>query len=134
MTTALITHAACIEHRTPPGHPERSERLESVLAALNADEFASLARYEAPKATEEELVRVHDGGYVREVLAAVPTTGYVQFDGDTYGSPGTGEAVLRAAGEVRAANFVPVSRSNGSLDSLSEQELQKVLASLNGEG
>ena len=100
MTTALITHAACIEHRTPPGHPERSERLESVLAALNADEFASLARYEAPKATEEELVRVHDGGYVREVLAAVPTTGYVQFDGDTYGSPGTGEAVLRAAGAL----------------------------------
>ena len=40
------------------------------------------------------------------------------------------EAVLRAAGEVRAANFGPVTSSNGSLDSLSEQQLQQVLASL----
>lgn len=40
------------------------------------------------------------------------------------------EAVLQAAGEVRAANFGPVTPSNGSLDSLSEQQLQLVLASL----
>ena len=40
------------------------------------------------------------------------------------------EAVLQAAGEVRAANFGPVTPSNGSLDSLSEQQLQQVLASL----
>lgn len=40
------------------------------------------------------------------------------------------EAVLRAVGEVRAANFAPVTSSNPSLDSLSEQELQKLLASL----
>jgi len=40
------------------------------------------------------------------------------------------EAVLKAAGEVRAANFGPVPSSNGSLDSLSEQQLQQVLASL----
>ena len=40
------------------------------------------------------------------------------------------EAVLKAAGEVRAANFGPVTPSNGSLDSLSEQQLQQVLASL----
>ncbi len=40
------------------------------------------------------------------------------------------EAVLRAAGEVRAANFPPVTPSNESLDSLSERQLQQVLASL----
>lgn len=40
------------------------------------------------------------------------------------------EAVLQAAGEVRAANFEPVTPSNGSLESLSEQQLQQVLASL----
>jgi hypothetical protein len=45
-------------------------------------------------------------------------------------STGQLEAVLRATGEVRAANFGPVAPSNGSLDNLSEQELQKVLASL----
>lgn len=40
------------------------------------------------------------------------------------------EAVLRAAGEVRASNFESVSASNEALDGLSEQELQKLLASL----
>lgn len=40
------------------------------------------------------------------------------------------EAVLKAVGEVRAANFGPVTPSNGSLDSLSERQLQQVLASL----
>ncbi len=45
-------------------------------------------------------------------------------------STGQLEAVLKAAGEVRAANFGPVAPSNGSLDSLSERQLQQVLASL----
>ncbi|HVO35446.1 MAG TPA: hypothetical protein VMT21_07765 [Gemmatimonadales bacterium] len=45
-------------------------------------------------------------------------------------SAGQLEAVLQAAGEVHAANFGPVTPSNGWLDSLSEQQLQKVLASL----
>jgi hypothetical protein len=40
------------------------------------------------------------------------------------------ESVLEAAGRVRAANFGPVAPSNGSLDSLSEEQLQQVLASL----
>ncbi len=45
-------------------------------------------------------------------------------------STGQLESVLEAAGHVRAANFGPLAPSNGSLDSLSEQQLQKVLASL----
>jgi hypothetical protein len=45
-------------------------------------------------------------------------------------SAGQLESVLQAAGQVRAANFGPVSPSNGSLDNLSEQQLQQVLASL----
>lgn len=40
------------------------------------------------------------------------------------------EAILQAAGDVHAANFGPVAPSNGSLDNLSEQQLQQVLASL----
>ena len=34
MTTALVTHADCLGHETPPGHPERVARLEHVLHAL----------------------------------------------------------------------------------------------------
>ncbi len=45
-------------------------------------------------------------------------------------STGQLESVLQAAGEVRASNFVPVAASNEALDSLSEQQLQKLLTSL----
>ena len=100
MKTALITHEACIAHQTPPGHPEHSGRLESVLAALHASEFSALSRHEAPRAETSALARVHDINYIDEVLSSIPQSGYVQFDSDTYGSPGTGEAVLRAAGAV----------------------------------
>ena len=45
-------------------------------------------------------------------------------------STGQLESVLEAAGEVHSANFEPLAPSNGSLDNLSEQQLQQVLASL----
>jgi len=35
VATALITHPACLEHDTGPYHPETSERLRAVLAALD---------------------------------------------------------------------------------------------------
>jgi acetoin utilization deacetylase AcuC-like enzyme len=100
MKTALITHEACIAHQVPPGHPEHSGRLESVLRALAGGDFSPLLRQDAPKADKAALTRVHDADYIEDILGAVPSSGYVQFDSDTYGSPGTGEAILRAAGAV----------------------------------
>ena len=49
VTTALITHPACLEHDTGPYHPETSERLRAVLQALEAPEFSDLLREQAPK-------------------------------------------------------------------------------------
>jgi acetoin utilization deacetylase AcuC-like enzyme len=100
MTTALITHQACVGHEPPPGHPESPERLQSILAALQDREFAGLLRVTAPKASREALERVHGPNYVTEVLEAIPDSGYAQFDSDTFGSPGSGEAILRAAGAL----------------------------------
>ena len=37
MTTALISHHDCLLHVTPPGHPERLERLQAINAALEAE-------------------------------------------------------------------------------------------------
>jgi acetoin utilization deacetylase AcuC-like enzyme len=100
MTTALITHEACLDHEPPPGHPESSARLRSVLAALSGKEFAQVKRVSAPKASREALERVHESHYVTEVLEAIPKSGYVQFDSDTFASPGSGEAALRASGAL----------------------------------
>src|SRR5262245_58435223 len=103
MTTLLVTHRACLDHDPGPGHPERPARLEAVLAALEAPEFAALERRQAPRAEVEQLARVHAQRYVALALEAIPASGYVGFDPDTIASPGSGEAALRAAGAVTAA-------------------------------
>jgi acetoin utilization deacetylase AcuC-like enzyme len=99
VATALITHPACLEHDTGPYHPETSERLRAVLAALETEEFAMLLRESAPKATVEQLSRVHPRDYVEAILAIHPDLGDpVQLDGDTVMSAGSAEAAARAAG------------------------------------
>ncbi len=103
MTTLLITHSACLEHDTAPGHPESPARLRAVLKALDAPEFAALDRIEAPQATREQLLLVHPARHVDTVFAAVPDEGYGRVDADTTVSPGSGEAALRAAGALVAA-------------------------------
>jgi acetoin utilization deacetylase AcuC-like enzyme len=101
--TILFTHPDCVKHNPGQGHPERPERLTSVLAALDRPDFAALDRREAPLATEAQIARVHDADYVRELLAAVPARGQMQLDADTVMSPDSGNAALRAAGAVVAA-------------------------------
>ncbi|HEY4265941.1 MAG TPA: histone deacetylase family protein [Micropepsaceae bacterium] len=100
MTTALITHPACLLHEPPPGHPERPARLSEVLKVLEGPEFGALLRRAAPEADQRSLARVHDPDFVAELLEAMPQSGYAQIDSDTIASPGTAEAILRAAGAV----------------------------------
>ena len=98
MTTLLVTHPACLDHRTPPGHPERPDRLRAVLRALEAPRFDDLRREEAPEAAREAILRVHPEPYLRALQATIPTEGLARIDADTTVSPGSWEAALRGAG------------------------------------
>jgi acetoin utilization deacetylase AcuC-like enzyme len=103
MSTRLYTHPACLGHDPGRLHPERPQRLEAVLAALEGEDFAALERVEAPRADKTQLGRMHDSRYVDLVLGAVPEFGRADLDADTTLSAGSGEAALRAAGAVAAA-------------------------------
>jgi acetoin utilization deacetylase AcuC-like enzyme len=103
MATLLFTHPACLSHETGPGHPERPARLQAILDALDAPEFAGLLRREAPLASTEDLLLAHPPDHVEATLGAIPADGLHMLDGDTLVSPGSREAALRAAGAVVAA-------------------------------
>jgi acetoin utilization deacetylase AcuC-like enzyme len=103
MTTALITHPDCLDHVTPPGHPEQVARLEYILTALETPEFAALDRQTAPLAPDDDLLRVHPPGYIQSIRDALPDAGWVSLDADTHMSPGSLDAALRAAGGVLQA-------------------------------
>ncbi|MES0825656.1 histone deacetylase family protein [Ruegeria sp. SCP11] len=106
MKTALLTHADCLGHVTPDGHPERVARLEHILHALEA---LDLNRVTAPLAADDDLLRVHPESYIRDVRQACPAEGFAQIDGDTFMSPGSVDSAYRAAGAVvRAVDMVLV--------------------------
>ena len=104
MKTALLTHADCLGHVTPQGHPEQVARLEHVLHAL---EPLDLNRVTAPMAADDDLLRIHPESHVRALRASLPVEGFAQIDGDTFMSPGSLDAAYRAAGAaVRAVDMV----------------------------
>ena len=103
MTTLLFTHPVCIQHDTGDYHPECSDRIKAVLAALESEEFMMLLRDEAPRATTEQLMRAHPLSHIEYVLDSVPTTEtHHHLDPDTIWSRQSGEAALRSAGAVIA--------------------------------
>jgi acetoin utilization deacetylase AcuC-like enzyme len=103
MTTALYTHDDGLAHVTPPGHPERVERLEAISAALSEDRFSGLDRREAPLAARAEMQRCHPERYIAKIEAAIPAQGGRALDADTHVSPGSWNAALRAVGAATAA-------------------------------
>ncbi|UWR60538.1 histone deacetylase family protein [Phaeobacter inhibens] len=104
MATALLTHADCLLHVTPEGHPERVARLEHVLHAL---EGLRLTRVTAPMAAEDDILRIHPASYLADLRKALPKEGFGRIDGDTFLSPGSLDAAFRAAGAaVRAVDMV----------------------------
>ena len=102
--TALVTHEECLQHVTPPGHPEQVARLEYILEALKD---INLLRVSAPMAADDDILRIHPREHINYLQDAVPENGFKSLDGDTHISSGSLTAAYRAAGGVlRAVDLV----------------------------
>ena len=102
--SALVTHEECLQHVTPPGHPEQVARLEYILEVLKD---INLLRVSAPMAAEDDILRIHPRQYINYLQDEVPETGFKSLDGDTHISSGSLTAAYRAAGGVlRAVDLV----------------------------
>jgi acetoin utilization deacetylase AcuC-like enzyme len=101
MQTAYITHPLCLKHDMGAHHPESPARIHAIEDQLIASGLMDyLQRHEAPEATREQLLRVHDAAYLDAIETAAPQQGMVQLDGDTALNPFSYPAALRAAGAV----------------------------------
>ena len=83
MTTQLYTHPIFLEHLTPPGHPERPDRLRALEKALAEPQFDTLIRLEAPRGREESILYAHPEQHMAHVAMAIPETGMRRIDDDT---------------------------------------------------
>ena len=111
---AVVEDSRYLEHRSPPGHPERPERLAAVGGAIAArrDRLGAVA----PRAaTEEELLAVHPSAHLRSIEAAARSAP-AHLDPDTYVSAASFEiARLAAGGAVECARAVASGRAHAAL-------------------
>jgi acetoin utilization deacetylase AcuC-like enzyme len=97
MAVPIVHHPACALHNPGPGHPERPERIEAVLAALRAPELGvALTWHEARSASRPQLERVHPAPYL-DGLERLARSGGGALDPDTIMSAASWDAVCAAA-------------------------------------
>jgi acetoin utilization deacetylase AcuC-like enzyme len=96
MSLILVASDRFVDHQTPPGHPECSERAQVMHAVATAWREQG-GEVVAPRAaSHEQLARVHDAGYIERIAE---TNGRaVALDPDTFTSSGSYETALLAAG------------------------------------
>jgi len=101
MATAFIHHPDCRLHDMGAHHPESPDRVAVIEDHLLATGLLDhLVSHAAPKATREQLLRVHDGDYLDSIESASPHSGIAHLDPDTAMNPHSLTAALRAAGAV----------------------------------
>jgi acetoin utilization deacetylase AcuC-like enzyme len=101
VTTAYISHAACLRHETGSHHPECPQRLYAIEDSLIAAGLMDLLdRHEAPPANHQQLCRVHSPAYLEDIERRAPLAGLVTLDADTVMGAHSLEAARRAAGAV----------------------------------
>ena len=105
----VFTHPDCLRHRSPPGFPERPERLRRILDRLRRDGFEVIECGDHPEA-EAAVLALHEEAYVERFRRAVERGDGLLDSADNPLSPGSWVAAwgavsasLAAADEVVAA-------------------------------
>jgi acetoin utilization deacetylase AcuC-like enzyme len=98
MASLLVSQRNFESHATPPGHPERADRIRVIEDALAAPEFAELQREDAPSADLTLAELVHEPGYLHRLAMIRPAEGIAQIDEDTFISSGSMDAAATALG------------------------------------
>ncbi|MDH3665607.1 MAG: histone deacetylase family protein [Paracoccaceae bacterium] len=103
MSVLILTHPSSHDHVTPPGHPERVARIETVDRVLAGADYTNLPRVEAPAADDDQIGRAHTSAYIETIKLRLPSEGWVSLDPDTHMCPDSLTAARHAAGANIAA-------------------------------
>ena len=104
----VYSHSACLSKENGEGHPERKERLESILDSIQRIDDLSIELNEAPKAQYKDINLVHPQSYIEEIFEMIPIKGLVGVEKEPYADtllcPDSKEAILRACGSGISAS------------------------------
>ena len=97
----IYSHLDCVNHETPEGHPERSDRLAFLLAHLEQTGFTQDHPVLEASPIGDELVRqAHHPELLQRLRQSNPDEGLTALDPDTWMGPTSMAAALQAAGSV----------------------------------
>lgn len=89
-----------LRHATPPGHPERPDRIRALSQRIRQWEgYSELVEVEPVSANEDWLRAVHSAELVAQV-ARTEGNDYSQLDPDTHAGPESHRTALLAAGSA----------------------------------
>lgn len=96
---AVYTDSRMLEHVPSSGHPERPERLATVLRHLTRTGQLGVCRQKPLReATDAELLRVHTEGHLEFIKRMAGQGSLTHVEEDTWVSPGSHTAARLAAG------------------------------------
>jgi len=100
-------HEDCLKKDNGIGHPERKERLETILKSIKEIKDIKINLKEAPLANLDIIDYVHPKKYIKEIFSSIPTKGLIGVEKEPYVDtllcPFSKNAILRACGAGIAA-------------------------------
>ncbi|MBO41430.1 MAG: histone deacetylase [Pelagibacteraceae bacterium] len=101
MSTAIVTSDTSINHETGLGHPEKPDRVTTIIKNLKKNK--NLIWKKNKKFDHKILDFTHTPEYVEQVKNSFPKKGLVFLDADTIISPGSKDAAYDAVGSIISA-------------------------------
>ena len=103
MKTGLITSETYQNHNTGEGHPEKIDRVKTIIDNLKKLDNKNVIWEKPTKFKKSLLETTHDSNYINFVNKSFPKQGLSFLDGDTIVSPGSKDATIDAVGSIIAA-------------------------------
>jgi acetoin utilization deacetylase AcuC-like enzyme len=102
----IYTHNDCLQKFNGHTHPERKERLESILSSIKSSNL-KVEFKEAPLADLETVSLVHPKQHIKQIFSNIPKAGIVGVEKEPYADtmlcPESKNAILRSCGAGIAA-------------------------------
>tara|TARA_Y100000768_G_scaffold370598_1_gene336554 strand:+ start:5159 stop:6088 length:930 start_codon:yes stop_codon:yes gene_type:complete len=104
----VYTHNECLKKFNGHGHPERKERLESIINSIKSSNL-KVDLKEAPLADLETISLVHPKKHIEQIFSNIPNEGLIGVEKEPYADtmlcPNSKNAILRSCGAgIAAAN------------------------------
>jgi|TARA_B110000211_G_scaffold230325_1_gene289676 acetoin utilization deacetylase AcuC-like enzyme len=103
----IYTHQDCLLKENGANHPERKERLSSILNSIKEIKKFKIKIEESPLAKIKDIALVHPEHYINNILSLIPKEGLVGVEKEPYADtllcPNSKKSILRSCGSGIAA-------------------------------